>query len=174
MYSPKDVEKSVEIFDLMPFYMMRHKDITGTSGTGVVAQGMITTLDSNVYTVWQSNTPTFTVHDSLGKAKYIHGHDNATEFIVKSEEQVKPNDDDFDLLPSMFGLIHTDDPYGLSRIGLVGKGVLCNNGYAIFRWCVYPYQIEFFTSLDHFKTIHVSESYCHLANIDHLCKGNYL
>lgn len=142
-------------FDVKPFYMNRITDVTGTSGTGIVAQGMITSIDEQVFTVWQSETPSFTIHQSLDAAKFIHGHNGQTVFEIADDILSMPSD----LMPLPFALLHTENPCQLSRIGVVGKGVICNNGLVIYRWAVYPYQVELFTEFDHFNRVHCNKPY---------------
>lgn len=142
-------------FVVKPFYMDRSEDVTGTSGIGIVAQGMITSIDDQVFTTWLSETPSFTIHQSLDTAKYIHGHNGKTQFVIAQDILSMPHD----LMPLPFALLHTENPCQLSRIGVVGKGVICNSGFTIFRWAVYPFQVEMFTDMEHFNRVHCNKPY---------------
>jgi hypothetical protein len=60
------------------FLLQRDEDVSGVSGTGVVAEG---TKFSNgkVVMTWLSATPTVTVYESLDAIERIHGHDGRTK-----------------------------------------------------------------------------------------------
>lgn len=151
---------------VIPFYMERFKDPSNVSGVGIIAQGMISTLDGKLFTVWQSDHPSYTVHESLHWASYVHGHGGNTVFQLATDP-LMPNRDRESLLPSPFEMIHTENKNGSTRIGVVGRGVLTNNGGVIYRWLVSPYQVEFFQSWESFKAIHVdNHDYVEIQQID--------
>ncbi|MEV0291822.1 hypothetical protein AB0H36_47525 [Kribbella sp. NPDC050820] len=57
--------------------LFRHRDVTGTSGTGVVAQ--ITQFSNGMVALcWLGEHPSVSVWDSLEALLAIHGHDGAT------------------------------------------------------------------------------------------------
>lgn len=60
------------------FEMYRHRDITGLSGTGVVAWGVLWP-DGTVSLRWAGVTPSFSNWDSLDVLIAVHGHEGATE-----------------------------------------------------------------------------------------------
>lgn len=70
--------------DEMPraFVLVRDDDVTGVSGTGVVAQGVEFT-DGTVAMRWASAWPTSVVfHDrGIEGVEAIHGHDGATRIV---------------------------------------------------------------------------------------------
>jgi len=59
------------------FYLDRHKDISGVSGEGFVAEGIQFT-DGTVVLRWLGRTPSLVVWASLADAMEVHGHDGAT------------------------------------------------------------------------------------------------
>lgn len=60
------------------FELYRHRDISGTSGTGVVAYGTQWS-DGTVSVRWAGATPSFSNWDSLDILVAVHGHEGATE-----------------------------------------------------------------------------------------------
>jgi hypothetical protein len=59
------------------FRLVRRRDISGVSGTGVVAEGVL--FDSGkVVLSWCSEIPSVTVYDSLEHLELVHGHSGAT------------------------------------------------------------------------------------------------
>ncbi|MFJ9799874.1 hypothetical protein [Streptomyces sp. NPDC101145] len=62
------------------FYLLRHTDITGVSGTGIVADG-VQWPDGTASVRWRGPRPS-TVHwDRIDDAITIHGHGGATEIV---------------------------------------------------------------------------------------------
>lgn len=59
------------------FHLVRNQDISGVSGTGIVAEG---TLFSNnkVVIAWTGHHTSIAVYDSLAECQAIHGHEGAT------------------------------------------------------------------------------------------------
>jgi hypothetical protein len=62
---------------LRRFLLVRHHDVTGVSGTGVVAQG-VRFIDGTVAVRWSSKTPVTSVWESVEDMLAIHGHDGCT------------------------------------------------------------------------------------------------
>ncbi|WP_328992676.1 hypothetical protein OG394_00400 [Kribbella sp. NBC_01245] len=60
------------------FRLLRHKDISGVSGTGPVAEGVEFT-DGAVALRWYGDYPTTTVWDGIDSVIAIHGHSGATD-----------------------------------------------------------------------------------------------
>lgn len=75
-----------------PFVLVRHEDISGVSGQGVVAQGCVF-ADGTVALRWLSAWPTSVVfHDrGIEAVEAVHGHGGATE-IVFTEGDPAPLD----------------------------------------------------------------------------------
>jgi len=62
------------------FKMVRDVDVTGISGTGVVATG-VEFDDGTVVIRWQGERPSTVIWASLRDAVAIHGHDGKTRFV---------------------------------------------------------------------------------------------
>jgi hypothetical protein len=60
------------------FQLVRHEDITGVSGTGVVAEG-VQWSNGQVCLCWRGEHSSVAVWPSMEDAMAIHGHDGATE-----------------------------------------------------------------------------------------------
>ncbi|GAA1511013.1 hypothetical protein [Kribbella lupini] len=65
---------------MMPrtFELVRHRDLSGVSGTGVVAEGCVFT-DGSVALRWRGNNPATAVWPDLDSVLAVHGHHGATE-----------------------------------------------------------------------------------------------
>lgn len=59
------------------FRLVRHHDITGVSGTGMVAWG-VQFPNGKVVLVWNTDTPAVAVWDSLEAMLEVHGHQGST------------------------------------------------------------------------------------------------
>jgi hypothetical protein len=60
------------------FELVRYRDLSGISGTGVVAEGCVFT-DGSVALRWRGNNPATAVWPDLGSVLAVHGHYGATE-----------------------------------------------------------------------------------------------
>ena len=66
---------------LQEFYLLRKKDVSGVSGTGIVARGII--LPSHRAVIeWCTEHETMGVYDNVEQVRAIHGHGNATELVL--------------------------------------------------------------------------------------------
>lgn len=62
------------------FHLLRHTDITGVSGTGIVADGILWP-DGTASLRWRGERPS-TVHwDRIADATAVHGHGGATQIV---------------------------------------------------------------------------------------------
>lgn len=61
------------------FYLMRDEDVSGVSGTGKVAEGLVFT-NGKVAIGWNKQIASITVYNNLNDAIAIHGHDGRTRF----------------------------------------------------------------------------------------------
>ncbi len=59
------------------FRLVRHVDVSGVSGTGVVAEGVEFT-DRSAALRWHGDYPTTTVWESVESMIAVHGHAGAT------------------------------------------------------------------------------------------------
>lgn len=62
----------------VPFYLYRRRDVSGVSGTGVVAVGVVLPSGKAVLE-WCSRWPTVTLFHSIDQILRIHGHGGETE-----------------------------------------------------------------------------------------------
>ena len=64
-----------------PFYLLRHVDLTGTSGTGIVAMGAIMP-SGQVFLEWvSSNHVSWNMFNNIEDVNLINGHDGNTEIV---------------------------------------------------------------------------------------------
>lgn len=62
------------------FHLVRHRDVSGVSGTGVVAEG-VRFSDGRVALRWLGDHPSTVAWDSAEDAEATHGHGGATEVL---------------------------------------------------------------------------------------------
>lgn len=62
------------------FHLQRDDDLTGVSGTGLVAQG-VEFDDKTVAMRWLSATATTVIYDSIRHVETIHGHGGRTRVV---------------------------------------------------------------------------------------------
>lgn len=62
------------------FQLVRTEDVTGVSGTGVVAEGVVFT-DGTAAMRWKTGTASTAVYESIDDVQAIHGHDGATKIV---------------------------------------------------------------------------------------------
>lgn len=62
------------------FYLWRDQDVTGTSGTGLVAEGVIFT-DGTCAMRWRTEVSSTAVYASIEDVELIHGHHGATKIV---------------------------------------------------------------------------------------------
>lgn len=74
------------------FELYRHKDISGISGTGVIAFGC--EYPGGIVTLcWVSPYPSVVIWTSVADMMTIHGHDGATELLWIDSESGDPLED---------------------------------------------------------------------------------
>lgn len=66
------------------FILYRVTDVSGISGTGVVAEGVEFT-DGTCVCRWTTDTATTTVYANIQDVESIHGHDGATKLIFEDD-----------------------------------------------------------------------------------------
>lgn len=66
------------------FRLERDVDISGVSGTGVVAHGAEFPT-GKVALAWDSDTPSVIVYDCIDDVQAIHGHNGATRIVWEEE-----------------------------------------------------------------------------------------
>lgn len=62
------------------FELNRIKDVSGISGTGIVAEGVVFE-DGTTVIRWRGAMPSVVVWKSIDHAESIHGHGGATQFV---------------------------------------------------------------------------------------------
>lgn len=67
-------------FKIKPFYLMRHQDLSGLSGTGIIAIGVVYP-NGKAHMQWVSYKTSFEMHDSVENLIDIHSHGGATELL---------------------------------------------------------------------------------------------
>jgi hypothetical protein len=70
------------------FYLYRSVDITGVSGTGVIAEG-IEFSDGRVALKWRSKTPSVIVYMDMADMLIVHGHNGNTTVHWVDEEKIE-------------------------------------------------------------------------------------
>ena len=69
--------------DARRFTLVRDVDVSGVSGTGIVADGVIWP-DGTVSVRWRGERPSIVHWQSLDDVKAIHGHNGATRIVLPS------------------------------------------------------------------------------------------
>ena len=67
------------------FWLKRHKDLSGVSGTGTVAEGVVFS-NGEAVVHWLSKLSSICVYGSLEDVKLIHGHDGLTDIEIESDD----------------------------------------------------------------------------------------
>jgi hypothetical protein len=70
------------------FYFLRHKDVNGFSGTGVVAEGVIFDDGTGAFT-WLTPMKTVTTFWKMSDIDFMHGHDGRTEVVIEGRNKKK-------------------------------------------------------------------------------------
>lgn len=65
---------------LRPFQLMRDEDVSGVSGVGRVAVGVVFP-SGKVVIEWLGSDTTFGIYDKLDHVERIHGHDGKTRIV---------------------------------------------------------------------------------------------
>jgi len=63
-----------------PFYLMRHSDVNGLSGVGVVGTGVVFANNTTVFQ-WSTYSSSLEIHTSLEVFTALHSHNGASEVI---------------------------------------------------------------------------------------------
>ncbi len=66
--------------EIKPLYLLRHEDVTGTSGLGVVAMGA-QYPSGHVVIEWLSVVSSINIYSSVASLEEVHSHNGATEVI---------------------------------------------------------------------------------------------
>lgn len=63
------------------FNLVRNTDVSGVSGTGIVAEGVVFT-DGTCAMRWLTDLASTAIYASLEDLQEIHGHNGATDVVV--------------------------------------------------------------------------------------------
>jgi len=66
------------------FYLVRNEDVSGVSGTGVVAEGVIY-FDGQVSMKWKAEVNSLVVYKNIRELEIIHGHGGRTKIVYLGE-----------------------------------------------------------------------------------------
>ena len=74
------------------FLLIRHSDISGVGGTGVVAEG-IRFSDDTVALRWYGAAPATAVWNSIDAVLAVHGHRSAkaSALVCEGEQRIRPD-----------------------------------------------------------------------------------
>ncbi len=67
------------------FHLQRDVDVTGVSGSGLVAEGVQFT-DGTVVLRWCSSRPSTVIYGTLADVKRVHGHGGKTRVVWEDED----------------------------------------------------------------------------------------
>lgn len=68
------------------FYLLRHEDLHGHSGLGVVAEGVI--FDNGMVAMtWLSEWKTMTTFPNIQTVRKLHSHEGRTEIIIQGKNK---------------------------------------------------------------------------------------
>lgn len=67
------------------FYFLRHEDVNGFSGTGVVAEGVIFDDGTGAFT-WLTPRKTVTTFWDMADIDFMHGHNGKTDVIIEGRD----------------------------------------------------------------------------------------
>lgn len=67
--------------EIKPFYLLRHKDISGTSGIGIVGIGAIFPSGKAIFE-WCSYQKSLIQFENIEHVIEVHGHEGRTEVIM--------------------------------------------------------------------------------------------
>lgn len=69
-----------------PFWLQRNHDVSGVSGTGIVAHGALWP-DGTASVRWVGARPSTVFWGSMGDAEAVHGHGGHTRIVFADEEE---------------------------------------------------------------------------------------
>ena len=78
---------------LKAFVLFRNKDISGVSGIGVVAEGVLFS-NGKVALEWFGEHASTNIYDSLEDMLFVHSHGSATEVVWDDPPREKKEDNE--------------------------------------------------------------------------------
>lgn len=73
---------------LQSFYLLREVDVSGTSGIGIVAMGVILP-SGKVVMEWTSFHTSVALYNNIQDVELIHGHDGRTKVVLIETKRKK-------------------------------------------------------------------------------------
>jgi len=67
------------------FLLLRHEDVSGVSGIGIVAEGILF-ADTSVALRWRGQWPSTSIWPSLDAMMAVHGHNGLTEILFVDKD----------------------------------------------------------------------------------------
>ena len=71
------------------FYLERIEDVSGTSGVGIVARGVVLP-DGQCVLQWLTFHSSIAIYKNIDDVESIHGHQGATKVIMGDPIEIKP------------------------------------------------------------------------------------
>jgi hypothetical protein len=68
---------------MINFNLVRDKDVSGVSGVGAVAEGVIFS-NGKVVIAWNGAVPSVTIYSSIEDVDKIHGHEGSTRIVYNN------------------------------------------------------------------------------------------
>lgn len=62
------------------FHLLRLEDVSGKSGCGVVAEGVVF-MDGRVAMEWYGSHSSINLYNSIDDVEYLHGHEGKTKVV---------------------------------------------------------------------------------------------
>jgi hypothetical protein len=135
------------------FVFNRKQDISGISGTGIIAQGC--EFESGITLLcWLGSTPSIVLHDSFQNILDIHGHNGATE-IVNAELNFQELIDKVYVMVSDMHGTQPNRTFVLDRTsqGIVATGCEFPNGTVLLHWLGTKSSIILYDSIRGVETV---------------------
>lgn len=93
---------------MMNFFLVRERDVSGVSGTGVVAEGVVF-RDKTVALRWRGEPASTAVWADLDAVVAVHGHNGATTVMWAGDARVAEAFEEVRQLHDRWGSTDVDD-----------------------------------------------------------------
>ncbi len=74
-----------KIEPMQEFYLQRDVDVSGTSGTGIVARGVVLP-SGKVVMEWLTFHSSVAIYANIQDVELIHGHDGKTKVVMRKKK----------------------------------------------------------------------------------------
>lgn len=78
------IPRQPDTYPVKRFYLLRKEDLTGMSGEGIVAFGVVLPSGKAILE-WVTQLTSVALYDDLGSLEAIHGHEDRTKIVVIDE-----------------------------------------------------------------------------------------